>query len=224
MHEIAVNEKILAANDAIAAANRRFFESRRIFAVNVISSPGSGKTSLIEAAARRLGPRLPMAVVEGDMTTELDAERIGRCGVAARQITTGRACHLDAHMISHVLDWVGSLEGLRLLIIENVGNMVCPAGYDLGEAAKIAVMSVAEGDDKPLKYPALFAASPVLVINKTDLLGHTDFDMDRAEENARAVNPEIRILRTSCRTGEGLERWCAFLEGNALAPEDSSTR
>ncbi|MBI5492062.1 MAG: hydrogenase nickel incorporation protein HypB [Deltaproteobacteria bacterium] len=216
MHEILIEEKILSRNNEIASGNRAFFKERKIFAVNVVSSPGAGKTALLERAVPALKDRVAIAVVEGDLATDLDAKRVGRFGVPVRQITTGRACHLDAHNISHVLPWVEEQGAVGLLLMENVGNMVCPAEYDLGEALRLVVMSVAEGDDKPLKYPAIFSSSDVLVLNKIDLLGHTDFDIERARSNALRINPYLKVFETSCRTGEGIDRLCAFLEGEMI--------
>ncbi len=211
MHDIAVKEKILSKNDELAEKNRKLLKERGIYTINMVSSPGAGKTTIIEKTLSLLKDSLGVAVIEGDIRTDLDKKRIEKLGVPATQITTGRACHLDAHMISHVLPWVLSLDNIRLLIIENVGNMVCPSEYDLGEDMKVLVMSTTEGDDKPLKYPAIFHASGVLLINKTDLLTHTDFDVERARKNALGVNPGLRIFETSCRTGAGIDKWCAYL-------------
>ncbi len=215
MHEILVEEGILSKNDEIAGENREWLRSRGVYSINMVSSPGSGKTTLIEKTAGLINARLKVAVIEGDIETDLDARRIKKLGIPARQITTGRACHLDAHQVHHALPWVFEQDGTRLLIIENVGNMVCPAEYDLGEEMKVAVMSVTEGDDKPLKYPALFTASDALIINKTDLIPYTDFDMERARSNALRINPALKVFETSCTTGAGLSEWCAFLSGMA---------
>lgn len=217
MHEILVEEGILSKNDEIAGENREWLRSRGVYSINMVSSPGSGKTTLIEKTAGLINARLKVAVIEGDIETDLDARRIKKLGIPARQITTGRACHLDAHQVHHALPWVFEQDGTRLLIIENVGNMVCPAEYDLGEEMKVAVMSVTEGDDKPLKYPALFTASDALIINKTDLIPYTDFDMERARSNALRINPALRVFETSCVSGAGLSEWCAFLAGMAEA-------
>jgi len=212
MHEILIEEKVLARNDEIAAENRKALAERGIYAVNIVSSPGAGKTSLIESMADHLREApVSFAVVEGDLEGDFDAKRVERRGVPALQITTGRACHLDAHLIEHSLPWVLGQNGLELLIIENVGNMVCPAEYDLGEDAMITVMSTAEGDDKPLKYPAIFASSDLLVLNKTDLAPYTDFDMRRARENALRVNPYLKVFETSCRTGDGVKELALYL-------------
>ena len=211
MHDILINEKILAGNDAVAAENRRMLRERGIYAINMVSAPGSGKTTLIERVVERLRDRVGVAVIEGDMETDLDAQRISRYQIPVKQITTGRACHLDARMIHHALPWLFDQADIRLLIIENVGNMVCPAEYDLGEEIKVAVMSVTEGDDKPLKYPPIFYASKALLINKTDLLEYTGFCMERAEDFASQVNPDLVFFRTSCVTGAGIDAWCDFL-------------
>ncbi|MCC6502258.1 MAG: hydrogenase nickel incorporation protein HypB [Deltaproteobacteria bacterium] len=217
MHEILIEEKILARNNEIAAANRQALSERGIYAVNLVSSPGAGKTSLIESMTRHLKDQsISFAVVEGDLEGDFDAKRVEKHGVPALQITTGRACHLDAHLIEHSLPWVLKHEGLKLLIIENVGNMVCPAEYDLGEDSMITVMSTAEGDDKPLKYPAIFAASEVLVINKTDLAPYTDFDIRKARENALKVNPYLKIFEASCRTGDGVKEFAAYIAKLAI--------
>lgn len=224
MHEILIEEGILSKNDEIAGENRVRLRSRGVFSINMVSSPGSGKTSLIEKTAGLVSGVLKLAVIEGDMETDLDAERIRRHGIPAKQITTGRACHLDAHQVQHALPWVFEQGGIRLLIIENVGNMVCPAEYDLGEDMKVAVMSVTEGDDKPLKYPALFSASEALIINKTDLLPYTDFNMERARKNALRINPGLRVFETSCTKGEGLDEWCGFLIEISGAPAEVRLR
>lgn len=216
MHDILIEEGILSKNDGIAGENRERLRASGVFSINMVSSPGSGKTSIIEKTAGLINGLLKLAVIEGDMETDLDSERIRRHGIPAKQITTGRACHLDAHQVHHVLPWVFEQGGIKLLIIENVGNMVCPAEYDLGEEMKVAVMSVTEGDDKPLKYPALFSASGALIINKTDLLPYTDFNMERARKNALRINPSLRVFETSCTKGEGLAEWCGFLVSSAV--------
>jgi hydrogenase nickel incorporation protein HypB len=217
VHDFLIEEKILSKNDELAAENRERLRSRGIFSINIVSSPGSGKTSIIEKTAEGLKGRLKFAVIEGDIQTDLDAKRVARHGIPVRQITTGRACHLDAHLVGHALPWLFEQEGVRLLLIENVGNMVCPAEYDLGEEMKVAVMSVAEGYDKPLKYPSLFSVSSALIINKTDLLPYTDFNVERAKENALKINPGLRIFETSCTTGDGVDEWCDFLVRSAAA-------
>ena len=207
MHDIAVNEKVLIRNAELAEGNRQKLRARGIFTLNLISSPGSGKTALVERTLERLAGRKGVAVIEGDIQADLDVQRLARFGIPLRQINTGRSCHLDAHMIHHALPWLFEQEGVEILIIENVGNMVCPAEYDLGEEIKVSVMSVTEGDDKPLKYPAMFYASHLLLINKMDLLPYTNFDLARARTNALAVNPRLRIVETSCTSSEGLDTW-----------------
>ncbi len=216
MHEILVEEKLLSKNDGIAALNRTALRGRGIFAINMVSSPGAGKTSIIERSIPFLkGSVRGLAVIEGDMETDLDSMRVKRHGVPVRQITTGRACHLDAHMISHEIPWVCGLDGVRLLIIENVGNLVCPAEFDLGADLTVCVLGCAEGDDKPLKYPAIFNKSDMLLINKTDLVPYTGFNVERAVERALKINPYLKVFKTSCSTGEGIDAWCACLSGLA---------
>jgi len=208
--EIKVLRNILEANEAIAAENRRQFDQHNLYVVNILASPGAGKTSLLERTLEGLRGELAMAVIEGDIAGRLDAERIARHGVPVLQINTGGTCHLDANMIRRALGEM-SLEGLDLLFIENVGNLVCPAEFVLGEDAKVTVWSVAEGDDKAEKYPRVFLESRALVINKTDLLGLTDFDLERARRSALALNPRLAIFTLSCRTGEGLAGWLDWL-------------
>lgn len=207
MHDILLQEKVLIRNAQLAEKNRQLLKERGILSINLMSSPGSGKTSIVEKTLEMLQDRLRIAVIEGDIQTDLDAQRILKYGIPVKQINTGRSCHLDAHMIQHTLPWLLDQDEIDLLIIENVGNMVCPAEYDLGEDIKVAVMSVTEGDDKPLKYPSLFSASQYLIINKTDLLPYTNFNIDRAEKNALKVNRGLKIFRTSCSTGTGLQAW-----------------
>jgi hydrogenase nickel incorporation protein HypB len=205
-----VEQDILAKNDGYAAANRRRLSQAGVLALNLVSSPGAGKTTLLTATATALGDRVPLAVIEGDQETEHDAERIRETGVPAVQINTGRVCHLDAHMIGHAMDGLALGEG-TVLFIENVGNLVCPAAFDLGEHHKVAVLSVTEGDDKPLKYPDMFAAADLMILNKIDLLPYVDFDVARCIEYARRINPEIEVLRLSARSGEGMAAWTAWV-------------
>ncbi|MBI1913102.1 MAG: hydrogenase nickel incorporation protein HypB [Deltaproteobacteria bacterium] len=216
MHDISVEQKILSKNDELAGENRELLTSKKIFSINMVSSPGSGKTSIIEKTLPYLKERIKIAVIEGDLQTDLDAQRVAKYGIPVKQITTGKACHLDAHNIHHVLPWVMEQDGIGLLIIENVGNMVCPAEYDLGEDMMITVMSTTEGDDKPLKYPAIFSSADVLLLNKTDLAPYTDFNIERAKENALRINPYLKIFETSCRTGAGIKEWSDFLAQTAL--------
>ncbi|MBI2471285.1 MAG: hydrogenase nickel incorporation protein HypB [Planctomycetes bacterium] len=207
MHDVLINTKILVKNNEIACHNRKLLKDKGIFAVNLMSSPGSGKTSIVEKTIVFLKDRIKIAVIVGDIQTDLDAQRIARHGIPVKQINTGRSCHLDAHMIQHTLPCLFEQGEIDLLIIENVGNMACPAEYDLGEDTKVAVMSVTEGDDKPLKYPALFRASLRLLINKVDLLAYTDFNMEKARQNALAINPELTIIATSCADETGIAKW-----------------
>lgn len=221
MHDVLLNRKVLAKNNEIAESNRRTLKDKGIFTINMMSSPGSGKTSVVEKTIERLKNRLKIVVIEGDVQTDLDTQRILKHGVPARQITTGRSCHLDASMIHHTLPWIFEQGKTELLIIENVGNMVCPAEYDLGEDVKAAIMSVTEGDDKPLKYPFLFYAAQYLLINKTDLLAYTNFDMEKARQNALTINPGLKIIATSCIDGTGIEEWTESIFQNTMYRKDA---
>ncbi|WP_421849486.1 hydrogenase nickel incorporation protein HypB [Oricola sp.] len=203
---------ILAKNNAYATENRSLFADRGILALNLVSSPGSGKTSLLVKTIEMLGNGLRACVIEGDQQTTNDADRIRATGAPAVQINTGKGCHLDAHMVGHGIADLQPPEG-SLVFIENVGNLVCPAAFDLGEAHKVAILSVTEGEDKPIKYPDMFAAADLVLLNKTDLLPHLDFDVDETIANARKVNPSIKVLQVSARTGEGMESWLAWLNG-----------
>jgi len=208
---VRVEEELLAKNDRLAAGNRSLFRQAGIFVLNLVSSPGSGKTTLLERTLRELGGQLRFAVLEGDQQTSLDADRIAATGVPVKQINTGAGCHLDAHMVGHGVEDF-DLARTDILMIENVGNLVCPAGFDLGEDHKVALLSVTEGEDKPLKYPQMFRAATLLLINKTDLLPHLDFDVERCKAFARQVNPRIEILELSCRSGVGMQAWYDWLE------------
>ena len=207
---VRVEQDILAANDAIAAQNRAKLEKAGVLALNLVSSPGSGKTTLLVETLRRLEGR-PVAVIEGDQESSADAKRIRETGAPALQINTGKGCHLDAAMIASAIDHMPMPEG-GTLFIENVGNLVCPAGFDLGEAHKVVICSVVEGEDKPLKYPGMFAVSDLMLITKTDLVPHLDFDMDQLIANARRANPRIRVLQLSAKSGEGMEAWLQWIE------------
>ena len=207
---IAIEEDILGKNNRLAGFNRALFKDKKIFVLNLVSSPGSGKTTLLERTLRDLSDKLRCAVIEGDQQTDNDARRIAATGVPVRQINTGAGCHLDAHMIMHGTDGF-DLDHLDLLLIENVGNLVCPAAFDLGEHHKVAVLSVTEGEDKPLKYPQMFRNSTVMILNKTDLLPHLDFDVEKCKEYARRVNPDIIIFELSARSGAGMEAWYQWL-------------
>lgn len=211
MNRVPLEQKVLSENDRIAAELRAHFQAHGTLCLNLISSPGSGKTSLLECTLESLPHDRRVAVLTGDIQTDNDAARLKRFGFPVKQITTGGTCHLDARMIErHLADW--SLPNIDLLFIENVGNLVCPSSYDLGEAAKIVVLSVTEGEDKPLKYPAIFLKSELLVLNKIDLLPYVPFDMNAAVENARRVHPAMEILKVSCLTGMGLHDWLTWLE------------
>lgn len=213
---IEIEQNILAKNDGYAARNRQRLQGTGTLALNLVSSPGSGKTSLLVATIRALAGRLPVAVIEGDQQTSNDADRIRATGARAIQVNTGKGCHLDAHMVGHAIDHLGLTDN-GILFIENVGNLVCPAAFDLGEEAKVAILSVTEGEDKPLKYPDMFAASSLMILNKTDLLPHLDFDMAACAANARRINPTIDILHVSARTGEGLADWIEWLDNRRKA-------
>jgi len=208
--KIAVLEEILQANDAVAEENRRLFSRHGVYAVNLMSSPGSGKTSLIERTLERLAGDVRVGIVEGDIETTRDAERLERLGVPVVQILTRSECHLDARMISCALKEL-DLGGLDAVIIENVGNLVCPAEFRLGEHHKVVILSVPEGEDKPLKYPLMFRESSALVINKLDLLPYAPFNLGRAREYALQINPHLEIFEVSCLNGQGIDRWVAWL-------------
>ncbi len=211
MSRIPLEKKVLSENDRLAAELRARFQDNEVVCLNLVSSPGAGKTTLLERTLEGFAPGERVAVLTGDVQTDNDARRLARFGFPVRQITTGGACHLDARMVERALaDW--RLEDLDLLLIENVGNLVCPAGYDLGEAAKIVVLSVTEGDDKPLKYPAIFFRADLLVLSKTDLLPHVPFDLATARENALRVHPGIEILEVSAMAQSGLEPWMRWLD------------
>ena len=206
-----IEQDILAKNDALAAANRRFLGDHGVFALNLVSSPGSGKTTLLERTIREWAKRTPLAVIEGDQRTSRDADRVRAAGASAVQINTAKGCHLDAQMIAHALTHL-NLADDSLLLIENVGNLVCPAAFDLGEAHKVVILSVTEGDDKPLKYPDMFHAARLLLINKIDLLPHVEFDVAAAIDYARRVREELDVILVSAQTGAGFAEWIAWLE------------
>lgn len=212
-----VERDILHLNNAHAAVNRKRFDALGVFAVNLVSSPGSGKTTLLVKTASALLSRVPLLVIEGDQQTSFDAERIRETGAPAVQINTGKGCHLDAHMIDRALDSAPLAEN-AVLLIENVGNLVCPAEFDLGEAHKVVILSVTEGEDKPLKYPNMFAAADLMVLNKIDLLPHVSFDVERCIDYARRVNPRIAVMRLSATRGDGMHEWLDWLlKGHARA-------
>jgi hydrogenase nickel incorporation protein HypB len=210
MAEVEVGRSILEANQRLAEENRRRFREAGVKVLNLISSPGAGKTSILEQTLRRLDGRLAVGVIEGDIQSTEDAQRVAACGVKAVQIETRGACHLDGHMISHTLG-AFDLPSLDLLIVENVGNLVCPVEFDLGEDLKVAVLSVTEGDDKPSKYPQLFQEAGVLLVNKIDLLPYLDCDLERIRQTSRRLNPDQVIFELSCKTGQGVDAWVDWL-------------
>ena len=211
---VRIEQDILSKNDAHARENRRTLASRRAFALNVVSSPGSGKTTLLVRTIGELNRRIPVAVIEGDQQTSNDAERIRATGEPAIQINTGKGCHLDAHMVGRALESL-ALETGCALFIENVGNLVCPAAFDLGEARRVVVFSVTEGEDKPLKYPDIFMTADLMLLNKSDLLPHLDFDVGRCLANALRINPNLQTLIVSAKTGEGIDAFAAWIEASA---------
>ena len=216
---VQIEQDILAKNNAYANENRQQLAEHGIFALNLVSSPGSGKTTLLCKTITLLGKQ-PLAVIEGDQQTSQDADRIKAAGAPAVQINTGKGCHLDAHMVGHALDLLAPPAG-AVVMIENVGNLVCPAAFDLGEAHKVVILSVTEGEDKPLKYPDMFAAADLMLLNKVDLLPHLRFDPELCLSYARRVNPAIQILRVSAQSGEGLDAWIAWIEARRLAPQQA---
>ena len=207
---IDVERDLLAKNDRLAAINRAHFAGHGVLALNLVSSPGSGKTTLLVETLKRLKGRMALGVIEGDQETSNDADRIRATGVPAVQINTGKGCHLDAEQVALAYEGLHTVDGT--LFIENVGNLVCPAAFDLGEAYKVVVCSVTEGEDKPLKYPDMFAASHLMIVSKMDLVPHLDFDVDQLVANARKVNPAIRVIKVSSRTGSGMESWVQWIE------------
>ena len=214
MSVITIERKVLEKNDEIAHQNRALLARHGILAINMVSSPGAGKTSILERMLERIKERVPIAVIEGDVQTDLDARRVARYGVPAVQIVTRGGCHLEANLVRDALAGL-ALAGIKVLIIENVGNLVCPSNYDLGEAFKVVVASTTEGDDKPMKYPAMFRNASVLIINKIDLLPYVASDIDALQSNALAINPALTVFRTSCTTGEGISAWCDWLLAKA---------
>ncbi len=231
MNRIPVEKKVLSENQILANALRERYHQHGVLCVNLISAPGSGKTALLERTLERMDKGARVAVLTGDLQTENDATRLAKFGFPVKQITTGGTCHLDARMIErHLEGW--DLDDLDLLIVENVGNLVCPSSYDLGEEAKIVLLSTTEGEDKPLKYPSIFFKSELMVLTKTDLLPYVPFKADVAKENARRVHPGMEIIEVSNTTGEGLDRWMDWLEARrqkamaelATAPAEGPSR
>lgn len=210
MPVITIERKVLAKNDEIAQQNRDLFARHGLFVFNLVSSPGAGKTSLLERTLETLRDRLRIAVVEGDVQTDFDAQRVARYGVPVVQIVTNGGCHLEARLVQDALAAI-ALPELDVLVIENVGNLVCPANYDLGEALKVVLVSTPEGDDKPLKYPGMFRNASVLVINKVDLLPYVPCDLAALRQNALQINPALRVFETSCTTKAGIPEWCEWI-------------
>lgn len=210
MSVITVERKILEKNDQIAAELRNKFQSKKMFVINLLSSPGSGKTSLIERTVEQLKDKLKISVIVGDVQTDNDANRIGKLGIPVVQIITHGSCHLEAQLVRDAYLKIEN-EPTDLLIIENVGNLVCPAGYDLGEEKKIVLISTTEGDDKPLKYPAMFRNSSVMIINKIDLIPYVNSSIEEIKTNATNINSALKIFELSCKTNDGIEQWCNWL-------------
>ena len=218
-HLIEIEQDILSKNDDYAEANRRWLADHCQLALNLVSSPGAGKTTLLVETLNRLARARPLGVIEGDQATTNDADRIRETGVPAIQINTGRGCHLDAHMVGHAFSDLALQDG-GVVFIENVGNLVCPAAFDLGEAFKVVILSVTEGDDKPLKYPDMFAAADVMILSKIDLLPYVDFDADKAVERALRINPDLQVIRISARDGTGIQVWCDWIENQVKQTHD----
>ncbi len=215
MTRIKVFTNILKANENIAQKNREIFNENKVYAINLMSSPGSGKTSLLERTLEALKDELRIAVIEGDLQTTKDAQRIERYNIPVVQINTEGACHLDANMVDSVLESFNFKE-IDLFVIENVGNLVCPASFELGEDDKVVMVSIPEGDDKPIKYPVMFRKAKVLLVNKIDLLPYTNFNMSKIKEDALNINPNLKIFEISCLTGEGLEAWFVWLKEQVI--------
>jgi hydrogenase nickel incorporation protein HypB len=221
MDRVPVQTSVLQANQEKAAENRALFERGKLLVINLMSSPGSGKTSILESTIRALHGRYRMGVIEGDLQTSLDAERIRALGVPSHQINTGTVCHLDARMIARALEEF-PIAGLDLLFIENVGNLICPSSYYLGEHLRVVVCSVVEGADKPKKYPVMFNKADAVILNKLDLIEHSGADLETLSRNVREVSPRSRIFALSCRTGEGMEEWLCWLREVREVPAGAS--
>lgn len=218
--EVKVMKNVLAMNDEVAAENAADFRARGVFVLNLMGSPGAGKTTLLERTLEALKEEMRLAVIEGDLFTSKDAERIDRLGVPVVQINTSGGCHLDALMVKSALSSI-DLDSLDMLIIENVGNLVCPAEFELGQDKKAVVLSITEGDDKPLKYPLMFKEADAALLNKVDLLPYTDFDLESATDDIRTLHPGIEVMAIACRTGEGLESWLSWLRKNVREKKEA---
>jgi hydrogenase nickel incorporation protein HypB len=212
MSVITIERKVLEKNDEIASKNRELFKKNKIFTANLVSSPGSGKTSVVEKTLEHFKGKLKISVIEGDVQTSLDAQRVSKYNVPVVQIVTNGSCHLEAKLVQDALQNL-ELNDTDLLFIENVGNLVCPAAYDLGENMKVVIASTTEGDDKPLKYPRMFMNASVLLINKIDLIPYIDCNTEELRKNALQINPKLEIFELSCTTGAGIDKWCSWLEG-----------
>lgn len=219
--KVTVMEDILSRNDKLASENRERFSRGKIFAVNLIGTPGAGKTTILEKTLAALKGEMKIAVIEGDLFTSKDAERIEKLGIKVKQINTTGGCHLDASMVTAAIDEIG-IEGIELLIIENVGNLVCPAEFDLGEDMKATVFSVTEGDDKPLKYPIIFKEAEAILLNKLDILPYTNFDLSKASDDLKKLNPTCSLFKVAATTGEGLSAWFDFLRGKVKSKGEKS--
>lgn len=215
---IDVEKDVLHENNLLAERNRGYFDAKNILAINLVSSPGSGKTALLEKTLIDLKDEIEFAVIEGDQQTTNDADRIHATGTKVVQINTGKGCHLDAHMVLHALQGMKPKQN-SVLFIENVGNLVCPAMFDLGEKERVVIISVTEGDDKPLKYPDMFYSSSLCIINKIDLLPYVPFDLEKVKANAKKINPKLEIIELSCTSGQGLNKWYEWLKIKIPAPE-----
>jgi hydrogenase nickel incorporation protein HypB len=210
MRRVEVLKSVTSANDAIAAQNRQILDRNSILAINLMSSPGAGKTSLILKTIEGLRSELKLAVIEGDVASKIDADKIDKQGIPVVQINTGGGCSLEAHMITSALDKL-PLENMDLLFIENVGNLICPAEFALGEHKKVVISSIPEGDDKPMKYPLMFTEADALVINKVDVLPHFEFDLARFRKAVKGLNPKVKVFEVSCKTGIGIDAWCGWI-------------
>jgi len=215
MSVITVERKVLEKNDVVAQENRKAFKEHKTFTLNLVSSPGSGKTSIVERTAHNSKGRFKLGVIEGDVQTNLDAERVDQYGVSVVQIITNGSCHLEAPLVRNAYNQFDEKD-FDVLFIENVGNLVCPAAYDLGEDSKVVIVSTTEGDDKPLKYPAMFRNASVLIINKIDLIPYVNCSLETLKKNALTINPNLKIFETSCKTDEGIKEWCDWLESQII--------
>ncbi len=219
MSVLTIERKVLEKNDDIARRNRELFAQHKLFVINLVSSPGSGKTSLLEQTLKYFGKSLRVAIIEGDVQTDFDAQRIAKFNVPVVQIVTNGGCHLEAKLVSDALSSF-DLKNVDLLVIENVGNLVCPANYDLGEALKVVLVSTTEGDDKPLKYPGMFHNASILVVNKIDLVPYVNSNPDIIKKNSLQINPKLKVFETSCTTNKGIPEWCEWLRSQTSKRAD----